>query len=193
MANSVAPFGFRPIGNDGGVYTGQTRRCAFATAGSTVATFIGDSVKMDNVDAVLGDAGGAYQAVIRVTAGTDPVYGVVTSFEADPDDLSAQFRKASTARFCQVAMADNTLFEVQYSAAPGLAGVGLNTTYALTAGSTVTGISAMELNGTATGLNSKDVQLVSIVDDVENDGTLSNARWVIKFNDPQSKPVRTGT
>lgn len=192
MANPDAAFGFRPIGNDGGVYTGQTRRCAFATASSTDATFIGDVVKMQNVDAVAGDAGGAYQTVIRA-AGTDPVYGVVTAFEADPNDLSLQYRKASTARFCQVAIADNTLFEVQHAANPGLAGVGLNLDYLFAAGSTVTGISASEITGTATGANGKDCQLVSIVDDVDNDGTLSNARWVIKFNDPQGKPVRTGT
>ncbi len=192
MANADAAFGFRPIGNDGGVYTGQTRRCAFATAGSTAATFVGDPVKMDNVNSVAGDQGGSYQAVI-VCAGGDPVYGVVTSFEANPDDLSAQYRKASTARFCQVAIADNTLFEIQHTANPGLAGVGLNTDYLFAAGSTVTGLSGTEITGTATGANSKDCQLVSIVDAVDNDGTLSNARWVIKFNDPQGKPVRTGT
>ncbi len=192
MANVDAAFGFRPIGNDGGVYTGQTRRCVFATASSTAATFVGDPVKMQNVDAVAGEEGGAYQAVI-VCAGGDTVYGVVTSFEADPDDLSTQYRKASTLRYCQVAIADNTLFEIQYAAAAGLAGVGLNTDFLFAAGSTVTGLSGTMLTGTASGVNTKDCQLVSMVDDVQNDGTLSNARWVIKFNDPQGKPVRTGT
>jgi hypothetical protein len=191
MANVDAAFGFRPIGNDGGVYTGQTRRCAFIATGSTVATFVGDPVKLDNVDGVLGEEGGAYQAVIIATAG-DPVYGVVTAFEANPDDLSAQYRKASTARFCQVAIADNTFFEVQDSANQGLAGVGANAGYVIGAGSAVTGLSATEIV-TATVANTGDVQLISIVDDVENDGTLSNARWVVKFNDPQGKPVRTGT
>ena len=191
MANVDAAFGFRPIGNDGGVYTGQTRRVAFVAAGSSTATFIGDPVKLDNVDGVLGDQGGAYQAVI-IAAGGDPVYGVVTSFEADPNDLSLQYRKASTARFAQVAMVDNTLFEVQDSANQGLASVGFNAAYVVATGSTVTGLSATEIV-TATAANTGDVQLVSIVDDVENDGTLSNARWIVKFNDPQSKPVRTGT
>ena len=192
MANPDAPFGFRPVGNDGGVYTGQTRRCVFVTGSSTAATFIGDPVKMQNTDGIAGDAGGAYQAVI-VAGGGDPIYGVVTAFEADPNDLSLQYRKASTQRFCQVTLVDNALFEVQHDANPGLAGVGNNLDFAFTAGSTATGISGTQLTGSASAASSKDVQLVSIVDGVDNDGTISNANWVIKFNDPQGKPVRTGT
>jgi len=191
MANVDAAFGFRPIGNDGGVYTGQTRRCTMIATGSTTATFIGDPVKLDNVDGVLGEQGGAYQAVIIATAG-DPVYGVVVSVEEDPNDLSLQYRAASTKRNVNVAMADNTLFEIQDSANQGLASVGFNAGYIVAAGSTVTGLSGTEIV-TATAASTGDVQLISIVDDVDNDGTLSNARWIVKFNDPQGKPVRTGT
>ena len=85
------------------------------------------------------------------------------------------------------------MVEVQHDAKPGLAGIGFNLDYAFSAGSTVTGVSKTELTGSASASNSKDVQLVSIVDGVDNDGTISNANWVIKFNDPQGKPVRTGT
>ena len=187
MANADAPFGFRPVANDGGVFNGQTRRCAIVATGTTTALFVGDAVKMDTAAA----AAGGYQAVDVVTAG-DPMYGVITSFEANPDNLSQQYRAASTLRYCQVAVADNQLYEVQASGAPGLAAVGLNAAYSKGSGSTVTGMSADEI-ASATVANTGDVQIVQGVDSPDNDLTLSNARWIVKFNDPQGKPVRTGT
>ena len=191
MANVDAAFGFRPIGNDGGVYNGVTRRVVFPATSSTSATYIGDPVKLFTEDGQVGDAGGGYQAVI-IAAGGDPVYGVVTSFEVDPDNLKLTYRAASTKRFAQVAMVDNALFEVQDKAAQGLANIGYNAAYVVAGGSAYTGLSGTEIV-TSIVTNTGDVQLVGITDSVENDGTLSNANWIVKFNDPQSKPVRTGT
>ena len=187
MANADAAFGFRPIGNDGGVFNGQTRRCVVAAAESATAVFVGDMVKLDAVDAETG----GYQAV-TIASGGDPVYGVITSFECDPSDLSKQYRVASTRRFCQVALADNQLFIAQESANIGLAGVGLNAAYVQGAGSTYTGYSGAEII-TATAASSGDVQVVGGYDAPDNDLTASNAIWIVKFNDPQSKPHRVGT
>jgi hypothetical protein len=187
MANADAAFGFRPIANDGGVFNGQTRRCAIVATGTATAVFVGDVVKMDTADA----AAGGYQAVDIATGG-DPVYGVVTSFEADPDNLSNKHRVASTARFCQVALADNQLFVVQSDANPGLAGVGLNAAFVSTAGNTADGYSRAEISA-ATVASTGDVQIVGGYDAPDNDLTASNALWIVKFNDPQGKPVRTGT
>ena len=185
--NADAPFGFRPVANDGGVFNGQTRRCAVVATGTTTALFVGDAVKMDTAAA----AAGGYQAVDVVTAG-DPIYGVITSFEPSTGDLSKQYRVASTLRYCQVAIADNQLFEVQASGNPGLAAVGLNAAYSKGTGSTVTGMSADEIIN-ATVANTGDFQIVQGVDAPDNDLTLSNSRWIVKVNDPQGKPVRTGT
>jgi len=187
MANADAAFGFRPVANDGGVFNGQTRRCVIVATATTVAVFIGDAVKMDTANAETG----GYQAVDIATGG-NPVYGVVTSFEADPTNLENNHRLASTKRFCQVAIADNQLFAVQSDANPGLAGVGLNAAWAATAGSTVTGYSKAEITA-ATVANTGDVQIVGGYDSPDNDMTASNAVFTVKFNDPQGKPVRTGT
>ena len=185
MADTDAPFGFRAVGNDGGVFNGQTQRCVFNTA-ATKDTFIGDPVKMDATDSIAG-----YAAVQIATAG-DLVYGVVTSIEANPDNLSLQYRVSATERFCQVARADNTLFEVQAAGNPGLAGPNSNIAMLVTAGSAYSGNSKTEI--TTVSVNStQDCQLVYGVDAPDNDLTASNARWVIKFNDVQGKPVRTGT
>jgi len=185
MANTDAPFGFRPVGNDGGVFNGVTQRCVFNTA-ATTDTFIGDPVKMDATDAVSG-----YAAVQICTAG-EPVYGVVTSIEANPDNLSLQYRASGTQRFCQVASAHNALFEVHADDNPGLAGVNSNIAMLVVAGSTTVGNSKTQV--TTVSVNStNDCQLVYGVDAPDNDLASTNSRWVIKFNDSQGKYVRTGT
>jgi len=187
MANADAAFGFRPVANDGGVFNGQTRLCAIVATATTTAVFIGDAVKMDTANAVAG----GYQAVDIATA-TDPIYGVVTAFEADPTNLENNHRVASTLRRCQVALADNQLFIVQDAGNIGLAGVGLNAAFVATAGSTVTGYSGAELI-TATVASTGDLQIVGGYDAADNDLTASNAVWVVKFNDPQGRPRRVGT
>ena len=188
MANANAAFGFRPVANDGGVYTGQTQRCVvLATQGT--ALFVGSPVRMDTGAASTG----GYQSVRLASLGV-PVYGVVTSFEADPTSLEDQYRKASTKRFALVARSDNTLFEVQEDANIGLAGVGFNASYTTDSGSTVTGLSTSEISSsTIDATSTLDLQIVAGVDGVENDLTASNAVWIVKFNDPQGKVARTGT
>ncbi len=188
MANADAAFGFRPVANDGGVFTGQTQRCAIL-ATNTTAAYIGSVVKMDTGAAAAGGA----QSVTVATLG-DPAYGVVTSFEASPEtSLEDQYRKASTLRYCQVARAENTLFTVQENGNIGLAGVGFNASFTTGTGSAVTGLANTALASTSIlATNTGDLQVVGGLDSTENDLTASNAVWLVKFNDPQGKPVRTG-
>jgi len=188
MANSDAAFGFRPVNDEGGPYTGQTRRCIWSDSGSAVAAFVGDVVKQDDLSE---GATQGYQTVIHAAAGGQ-MYGVVTSFEANPDNLSQQYRPASQVRYCQVALADSTLFEVQDAGTAGVAGIGLNALISTGTGSTYTGQSAQEITG-FTANNTGDFQVVQGVDRADNDLTLANANWIVKFNNPAHKPVRTGT
>ena len=186
MANADAPFGFRPIGRDGGPYSGITRRCQIPATSATVAVFVGDAVKLDTQSA----ATGGYQSV-DIATNTDPIYGVITSFEANPSDLEAQYRKASTQRYCQVAPAYNNLFVVQDAANLGLAGIGANAAFTVAAGSTVTGFSKTEIGATATASTS-DLQIVGGYDAPDNDMTASNALFVVQFNDAQTRQRRVG-
>ncbi len=188
MANADAPFGFRPIGSDGGPYSGVTRRCQISSANSATAIFVGDAVKLDT-DTTNASTGG-YQPVDIASVG-DAVYGVVTSFEADPTDLGVQYRKASTQRFCHVALAHNTLFVIQDAGTLGIAGIGANAAYNKVAGSTVTGFAKGELGSTATASTS-DCMIIGGYDAPDNDITLSNALFVVKFLDPQTRPRRIG-
>ena len=192
MANSDAAFGFRPIFRDGSPYNGATLRCVMLAADAT-ATFIGDPVGLDGQASSEG-----YPSVTQAAAG-EPVFGVVTSFEANPDSLSDQYRKASTKRFCQVTPADGTYFEVQSDdATTALAEimVGSNANYIVAAGSTAYGVSGAELDSDSAATTSTlDLQIVGLVDRADNlhSGTGStNKKVIVKFNDPSNKPFRTG-
>ena len=188
MANADASYGFRSVHMDGSPSTGGTMRCVIA-AGDATATFIGDAVKLAGTS-----INGA--PTVAQCAGGDPVLGAIVSFEANPNDLGAQYRKASTERYCQVAMAEGGYFMVQedgVDGAMGIAAAGLNATIIVAAGSTVTGFSGMEIDSsTADTTNSLDLQLWAPVNREDNDGALANADWIVRFNDPQQRHIRTG-
>lgn len=193
MANANAAFGFRPINRDGSAYSGGTVRCVVPST-ATAATFIGDPVILDTDGSI-----GGYQAVAQA-ATTNPVYGVVTAFEADPDSLGDQYRKALTQRFCQVVRAGSGMFfEVQSdgdSSDLTETEVGQNATYLIGTGSTVYGKSGAELDSSSAAVTSSlDLQIHGLVDRADNlhSGTGStNKNAIVTFNDSQSKNFRLG-
>lgn len=185
MANTDAKFGFRPINRDGSPYNGATLACYFV-ATDTTAAFIGDAVKLSGTSA-------SGQPLVAQAAAGDDVFGVVTGFDANPDSLSDQYRKASTLRSCKVATADNTYFEVQDDGTIGITSAGLNANFIVAAGNTAYGVSGMEIDSTTEATtNTLDLQLVAPVNRADNDGTAANANWIVKFNVSQSRPGRTG-
>ncbi len=193
MANADAAFGFRPVNRTGSPYNGATLRVAFA-AGDSTATFIGDAVKL--AGSSLSDNEGSFPTVAQCAAG-DPVLGVIVAFEADPaTSLEDQYRKASTVRYAQMAPASEAYFEVQAdddTATLDADSVGLNANFIVGTGSTVTGLSAMELDSdTANTTNSLDLQIVAITPRPDNEVGSANQNVIVRFNDPQDKPVRTG-
>lgn len=179
MANTDGAFGFRPIMRDGSPYNGATLRCSVAAADAT-AVFIGDAVWLD------GSSTGGYAGVTQCAAGED-VFGVVTAFEANPDSLSDQYRKASTLRYCQVTPAAGTYFECQDDGTLTAASSGLNAAFVVGSGNTTYGQSHMEINSsTEATTNTLDLQLVMPVDRADNDATTANSKWVVRFNTIQS-------
>lgn len=191
MANANAAFGFRAVNRDGSPYSGGTLRAVIPASDGT-ATFIGDAVQLG------GSSDTGYPTVVQGASGT-AVFGVVVSFEADPDGLGNQYRLASTKRFCQVVTVDSTYFEVQSdddTAALDGDAVGLNADFIVGAGDTVYGLSGMELDSnTALSTATLDLQIVSLVDRADNllSGTGStNKNAIVKFNVPQTAAGRTG-
>ena len=178
MANSDAKFGFRPVSKDGSPYNGGTFKVAIL-ADDTTATFIGDAVTID------GRASGVYPGVTQSTVGDD-VYGVITSFVADPaTSLDDQYRKASTLRFANCVSVIDQEFEAQQDGDLVAADAGLNASFIVAAGDTAYGISGMEIDSTTEATtNTLDLQLVRGVDREDNDITGTTSNWIVRFNTP---------
>jgi hypothetical protein len=149
MANVDAPFGLRPISNlDGAPYNGATIKCVILGA-DTTDTFVGDAVDFGGSS----DALGLYPSIVQHAAG-GPITGVITSFVTEPGDLTLQYASGAqtTDRVANVCLAYNQLFEIQCDdntlAATDIGEAG---DIVVGAGSTVTGMSGMELNTSDVG------------------------------------------
>lgn len=192
MANADAAFGFRPVNRAGSPYNGATERCVIVAA-NTVATFVGDAVKMDATGGVTSVEGAI---TVEQAAAGDPIYGVIVSFEPERDDLTVAFRPTAAQtndRFCAVAPVNDGYFICQDDGTLLAASAGLNADFVVGSGSTVTGLSAMEINAsTEATTNTLDLQLVAPVFRADNDETTANADWIVRFNDPQTKSLRLG-
>lgn len=147
--------GFKPVANLlTGSFTAQSQLCFVPSTDSSVI-MVGDLVKL------AGDSRSptGVPTVTRVSAVTDPIFGVVVGipFTGDGDvqnvppvnDLNTPvYRRANTDRYLQVIIDPNVIFEVQVSAAGSFttADVGLNASPRITAGNTSSGASGMDLD-----------------------------------------------
>lgn len=189
MANPTGAFGFKPIGRNGGAYTGGTHR-VYIPSGTTTACFVGDAVKLGGSASTDG-----YATVVPIAAATDVPYGVVAGFEASPTNLGLQYNPGSQAggRYAKVVLCDEALFLIKNNGVMTATDVGGNTDIALTAGSTVTGMSGYVLEaGNVTTTVGDMLQIQGFEDAPDNDLTLTNARVIVKFNDAATHPDRLG-
>lgn len=158
MATVSRINGFKPVKSVvGGAMTGQINTY-FVPASDSTVIMVGDAVKL------LGDARAAtgVPTVTRVSGATDIPVGIVVgiAFEGNGDTMNIPpvndlntpvYRRASTDRYLLVSDDPNTVYEVQYAgtsvaAATITANVGLNGQFTLTAGSTTSGSSGMQLD-----------------------------------------------
>ena len=180
MANSTQGFGFRAVNRQGGVYNGAFLRAQIPTTASEGALFIGDVVTL------IGGASTDGYPTVKEAAATEAAYGVVASFDANPDNLSLPYRAASTQRYVNLVPVTGNFFEARFngSALSG-ANVGQNTIFAVGGGSTVTGQSTSMLSATDVGTSVADeIKIISFKDSPDNDLTLANAVAIVQFNEP---------
>ena len=191
MANSDAAFGFKPIGRNGAPYNGPLHRCYIPSTDTTTAVFVGDIVDLAGSASTDG-----YATVSIVTTNVGIPYGVVTGFEANPSNLSLQYKPAGAqagGTYLKVVLCDEAIFEVQADAVMTATDVGGNADFVLGGGSTVTGLSGYELTGCSVTTAATDVlQIQGFVDRPDNDLTLTNAKVIVKFNDAATHPDRLG-
>jgi hypothetical protein len=155
MANIDAPSGFKPVRYlSGAPYTGAHTQMA-VLSGDATALFVGDLVKLAAASGVAGvfingqDTEGM-PACIKDTSTTtgQTIWGVVVGFLPDPTNLTLKYRAASTNRIALVVPVQGVVFEAQEDATTSqlaAADMNLNIGITQTAGSTTTGISAVEL------------------------------------------------
>ena len=184
MANADTVFGLRPAGNlHGAPYSGSVR--VFSTAsGDATAIFVGDPVKLSGTSSTVN--GVVYTDVDQGATG-DVFAGVVVGVLPVTAD-SLIYRAASTTRLLMVETDPNAVFEIQeVSGGTPLAAadIGLNANIVVGSGSTVTGLSGVELNNaTEATTNTLDVQIVGLVPREDN-AVGEHAKWLVRINRSQ--------
>jgi hypothetical protein len=172
MANVDAPFGAVPIGTtDGSDYHGKLRQVQFA-AGDSVVAFLGDFVKLTGE----GSTDGKIPVVARGAENEDLV-GAIVSFDplfSDEGSLSSapNHRTASVQRNAWITWGTQVLYEIQadeLATALTAGDIGRNVDLtAGTTGSTITGISAMEIDSDSVDDATKQFRLHSVANKVGN-------------------------
>lgn len=184
MANADTPFGFKPVQHrNGAPYNGAARRYSIA-AGDGTAIYIGDPVKLAGTAQTID--GQVYADVVQGTT-TAAVVGVVIGVVADTRD-SLTYRAANTQRILLVADDPDLLFEIQEvsgGTALAAADIGLNAAFVVSSGSTVTGLSGVELNNSGEATNNTfDVQIMGLVSRPDN-AVGEHAKWLVRLNNHQ--------
>jgi hypothetical protein len=178
MANVDAPSGCRVVGTKSGYYEGQLTKM-YIPATDTVATFVGDVVKL----AGSADADGV-PTIAQAAAGDTPC-GIIEAFEIDGNDLNVSYRKASTAKYALVNTDPNVLFEIQEDSvggALGAANVGQNASIVVGTGATTSGLSGMELDSnTAATTSTLVLHIEGLVPRADN-AIGTNAKYLCSFN-----------
>ena len=194
MANSDIIYGLNAIGTlSGSDYHGKLRRVTFA-AGDAVAAFQGDLVKLTGTV----DATGKIPVVAQSAAG-DASIGVIASFipiEGDEGALTTNHRAASTAQDALIYWGQDVLYTAQEDSDGNdieITEAGFNIDVIVGSGSTVTGISGMELDSTSAANTSTLNMRLHRVHDMPNNALGTNAEWVVSINASQEALNQTGT
>lgn len=146
MANVDAPFGFRPVRyKSGAPYNGACNLYYVASTDST-ALFVGDAVTFATANMTTAD-GAPY--ITQAAAAGEVCIGVVVGF-APSTNASTVYRAASTGRYVYVADdPKNLIFEVQNSGYFSATQMHHYGDITVGTGSSVTGLSAMELDSSS--------------------------------------------
>ena len=178
MANVDRPNGFRVVGHiNGSQWNGQ-----FGVYYSgTDNLFMGDLIEKDGTGVAIRD--GAYPGAARAEADDIPV-GVVVGWEPDPDSLGNLYHVASSTKAVYIVTDPSVVLEAQANDS-GIAAtdVGLNADFVVAAGSTTTGLSNMEIDGTTEVTTADEpLKILGAVDRMDNDLSSANARWLVMLN-----------
>ena len=181
MANVDRPNGFRPVKTLSGAPVSAVIRTVGVTDAGDI--FVGDAISITSGLATP-------LAVEGVCAGVAVGFGKKNDMSQDsgnpgnPADLMTRYYDDSASTHtdwvCYYVPAEDAIFEAQVDDTAEVGVVGEAYDIVATAGSTTTGISAMEINGNAL-TNDGDVVIVEIPNIVGNDPELAYGRYHVKF------------
>lgn len=183
MANIDRPNGFRLVKTVSGAPLSSLVRTVGVADAADI--FVGDALQL---------ASGLAQplAVEGVCLGVAVGFGKNDGGPFNPDDLMTRYYDDSasthTEWVCYYIPAEDGIFEAQVDDTAEVGVVGEAYDIVATAGSTVTGISAHEINGNAL-TNDGDVVIVEIPNIVGNDPELAFGRYHVKFVNTQFNNV----
>ncbi len=202
--------GFRPVKHiNGAPYTGQAN-LYFVPASDSSVIMVGDTVKL--LTGATRSPTGALSVTRTATAASDVNVGVVVGIlftgVGDVQNVppvtnlnTPVYRAASTDRYVLVADSPDLIFEAQVSSnAFVTANVGKNVAMTLTAGSTTTGVSGMQIDqSTIATTNTLPFQLVGFPYRPDNNVTSSQANndafvsAYVRFNTHQFRTATGST
>lgn len=180
MANADAAFGLKPVRYvSGAPYNGACNLYYVPSTDTDAAIYIGGLVKLTGG----ADADGVPVVTGNVSTG-NPVVGVVVGVKPVTAD-STTYRVNSTSRYVWVADDPDLLFEVQEDGTTAATVAGATAVLTgFTSGSTVTGLSAIEISTAGiseTSDTDDDVRLIRMVQAPDN-ATGANGRWQVRLN-----------
>lgn len=198
MAN-ISRTGFKPVKHlSGAPYNGQANIYE-VPAGEAIPVFVGDLVVLSNsaatshypaVEAPVAAAAatGDYVGVVVgvLNSKFDPVEGKMSTGSVSLD--TPVYRPASTKQFVLVADSPDLIFEAQADEAVPLASIGLNAgvvegTGAASLGSTSTGVSGMQIDGSSAAATATlPLQIVGSVNRVDNETNATGNKFLVRIN-----------
>jgi hypothetical protein len=202
MTNSNTPYGLVPVKNS--PFVEIPKNYYYIPSSYGTALFIGDPViktGTSNTANVLGDArpfaAGSLPEINKATAGdANKITGVIIGFLANPLNLNIAYNPASTERVAIVA--DNPLQEFQIQeetagTALAVTAVGLNANVVFAeSGSTVTGLSGVELDTSTPATDATfQLKILRLVDAPDN-AIGQHAKWRVKINNHTEANVTSG-
>jgi hypothetical protein len=200
MANPDAPFGLIPVRHlNGSPWNGATIRCHAPAAYTGSALFIGDPVMLETTNATRSTT--TRCPTVELATGTTgtKIFGVITSFEPDPDNLSLKHRLISTNRYCNVCVAPDVVYWVRDNADSNMtkADIGSNCDLIMGSGNAITGLSGVELDSDTQAETASLTTLIMGVADVEDnefDGSTDNhIIWEVIINMHQLRATGDAT
>lgn len=187
MANTDSPFGLIPKMYLNGASWNGKYNVYYVPATDGTAIFKGDAVKL----AGSASPDGIYPTVTQAAAADTTIVGVAIGFGTRPDlmfdidNLSRNYRPASTAMYVAVVDDPDVIFEVQEDSDGGALtanDVGNNADIVVGAGNTTTGQSGMEIDSSDKKTATAQLRILRLSNRSDNELGV-NAKWLVLINE----------